>query len=315
MKRVVAVGGGTGMPILIKSLLTMATSVDAVVTVADDGGSSGLLRQELDMLPPGDIRNCLVAMADDSIMSRLFQYRFNRGEGLKSHALGNLIISALVEITGGFEQAVGVAGDLVGARGRVLPAALRPLTLHAEVEPWPGTGAGKVVGQCNLANRLRPLKSIGVEPVDVQANPDAVAALEGADVIILGPGSLFTSVIANLLVKDVAAAIRRSKAKKIFLCNITTQPGETDSYTALDHAKAVIQAVGPGGCDAVITSNTLISGKWLASLAASKSSPIAVEPKALTGLGLEHIAADVTDEDYPTHHDPAKLATLLQRVL
>jgi len=315
VKRVVAVGGGTGMPILIKSLLTLMSSVDAVVTVADDGGSSGVLRQELDMLPPGDIRNCLVAMADDSIMSRLFQYRFNRGEGLKSHALGNLIISALTEITGGFAQAVGVAGDLVGARGRVLPAALLPLTLYAEVEPWPGTGAGKVVGQCNLANRLRPLKSISMEPADVQANPDAVAALEGADVIILGPGSLFTSVIANLLVKDVAAAIRRSKAKKIFLCNITTQPGETDSYTAADHTEAIIQAVGPGGCDMVITSNTLISGAWLAGLAESKSSPIVVEPEAMTALGLEHIAADVTDEDHPTHHDPVKLAALLQRVL
>ena len=316
MKRVVAVGGGTGMPILIKSALELLSRIDAIVTVADDGGSSGRLRQELDVLPPGDSRNCLVAMANGSVMSRLFQYRFSRGEGLKSHALGNLIITALSELTGDFSQALAVAGTLVGARGRVLPPSLVPLTLHAAVEPWPqAPGADQVVGQCNVANRLRPLRSIRIEPPRAPAFPEAVAALNEAEVIILGPGSLFTSVMANLLVEGIGEAVCRSPAKKIFLCNITAQPGETDGFTAADHIGALLEFVGEGVCDLVVTSNTVVDQERLAVLRVAKSSPIVVDHAAVTGLGVEHLSADLTDEVYPTHHDPEKLAFFLKQVL
>lgn len=313
---IVAVGGGTGMPILIKALLEIVPSVDVVVTVADDGGSSGRLRQELDVLPPGDGRNCLVAMADDAMMSRLFQYRFTRGEGLQSHALGNLIISALTDLTGDFNRALRVAGELIGAKGRVLPASSEPLTLYADAKPWPGSNrAGRIVGQSNVANRLRPLLEVGIEPADAPADPEAVAALESADVIVMGPGSLFTSVLANLLVKDIGGAIRASAAKKIFICNITVQPGETDGFTAADHVAALLRFAGAGACDLVVTSNTLLPRDRLAELAEGGSGPIVVDEDEIRRLGVEHAAADLTDEVYPTHHDPGKLAAFLRKVL
>jgi uncharacterized cofD-like protein len=311
MKRVVAVGGGTGMPILIKSLLTLGVAMDAIVTVADDGGSSGRLRQAFDGFPPGDSRNCLVAMADSSdTMSRLFQYRFPGGEGLESHALGNLIISALVDITGDFAGALSIAGKLVGAKGRVLPPSLEPLTLYADLSP-----SGRVVGQCNVANRLRPLKSIGITPADAPASPEAVAALGSADLIVLGPGSLFTSIIANLLVKGIASAIRGSAAKKLFLCNLTIQPGETDGFTAADHVRALADLLGPRGCDLVVTSDTALSPSRLSELEAAKSPPVSIDAKELSRSGVEHRAADLTDEHSPTRHDAKKLADFWRREL
>lgn len=316
MKRVVAVGGGTGMPILIRGLLKVFDTVDAIVTVADDGGSSGRLRGEMDAIPPGDSRNCLVAMANGSMMSRLFQYRFVRGEGLKTHALGNLIIAALTDMTGDFNQALAAAGELVGAKGRVLPPALTPLTLYADVETHPsGDGVERVVGQCNVANRLRPLRSIGIEPVEVQANPAAVAAIGQADAIILGPGSLFTSIIANLLVKGIGEAIRSSAARRFFLCNITVQPGETDGMSAVDHVGALLDHAGAGTIDTVVTSDTYVAPARLAELVEAKSPPLIVAGDAIKGLGVDHLAVDLTDNEFSTHHDSDKLAKFFGRLL
>lgn len=314
--RVVAVGGGTGMPVLIKALLDIVPRIDVVVTVADDGGSSGRLRQQLHVPPPGDSRNCLVAMGNGSMMGRLFQYRFPGGEGLQSHALGNLIITALIEMTGDFSQALKAAGDLLGARGRVFPPSMEPLTLFADVAPWPGSDrAGRVIGQCNVANRLRPLVNIGIEPANAPADAAAVAALDAADVIVMGPGSLFTSVLANILVKDIGRAIRASAARKIFFCNITVQPGETDGFTAADHVAALLRFGGAGICDLVVTSNTVLPRDRLAELAEAGSSPIVVDDRELAKLGAEHAAADLTDEDYPTHHNSNKLARFLREVI
>ncbi|HEB12261.1 MAG TPA: YvcK family protein, partial [Actinobacteria bacterium] len=279
---------------------------------ADDGGSSGQLRRELQIVPPGDSRNCLVAMANGTIMSDLFQYRFPRGEGLKAHAVGNLIIAALAELTGDFSVALVIAGNLLGARGRVLPATLEPLTLWADVEAWSDSSEkGRVIGQCNVANRLRPLKSLGIIPENIDACPEAVRALESADTIILGPGSLFTSILPNLLVREIAETIKRSSARKIFLANITVQPGETDHFTAADHVRALL-SYGPGICDQVVTSNTLISKKLLSELEKARSSPLVVDDKEITGLGVAHLPADLTDEDSPTHHQSQKLAAFLR---
>lgn len=330
MKRVVAVGGGTGMPVLIKALLNIVPHVDAIITVADDGGSSGRLRQELRVPPPGDSRNCLVAMGDNCMLSRLFQHRFPEGD-LKGHALGNLIITALTEMTGDFSQALLLAGKLVNARGRVMPPSLVPLTLVAEVADF-NSGASssglvdekaglqskldrKVVGQCNVANRLHPLAGISVDPADAPAFSEATAALYNADVIILGPGSLFTSIIANLLVKDVAKAVRDSAAKKIFLCNITIQPGETDGFTAADHVSALLRFAGQGCCDLAVTSNTRVSDECLAELKAAKSAPVVVDGEEIAGLNVAHKAADLTDEVHPTHHDSDKLTAFFQEIL
>ncbi len=317
MKHVVAVGGGTGMPVLIKSLLGLVESLDAIVTVADDGGSSGKLREELSGFPPGDSRNCLVAMADDSVLADLFQYRFSRGEGLRSHALGNLIIAALVDITGDYRTALETAGDLLGAKGRVMPPSLEPLTLYAEVEPWAnsdnGGGPLRVVGQCNVANRLRPLSAIGIEPKNADACPEAVAALEAADTILLGPGSLHTSVIANLLVSGIGEAIRRSRAKKIFLCNITVQQGETDGYTGVDHLDALAK-YGGVECDLVISSDTGISNGSSVELFGGLE-PVRLTAAVLAERGVDHLVADLTDEEWPTRHDPEKLAQLWRGAL
>ncbi len=320
MSRVVAVGGGTGMPVLLASLLGIADSVDAIVTVADDGGSSGRLRDELDSFPPGDSRNCLVAMSDDSILTQLFQYRFSRGEGLKSHALGNLIIAALVEITGDFTSALAAAGDIVGAKGRVMPPSLEPLTLYADVDPWSSLAQKeptvRVTGQCNVANRLRPLRSIGIEPRDARACPEAVAAIEAADVIILGPGSLYTSIMANLLVKGIRDAIRETSARSIFLCNITVQPGETDGYSADDHLRAIQRFSGVEP-DLWITSNTGITIGRRSSDGARGPDPVAAGAGKI-GEGessAEHIISDLTDEGRLARHDPAKLARLWQEIL
>ncbi len=313
--RVVAVGGGTGMPILIKGLLKVVSRVDAVVTVADDGGSSGLLRRELAVPPPGDSRNCLVAMAGGSAMGRLFQYRFAHGEGLKSHAVGNLVIAALTEMTGDFNEALAQAAELIGARGRVFPPSLQPLTLFADVEPWSDNGLRRVTGQCNIANRLRPLRTVGIEPAAAPANPAALEVIDRADLIILGPGSLFTSVLANLLVKDIAEAVRRARAEKIFFGNITVQPGETDDFTAADHLAALIRFAGAGICDRMVTSSTIFSRARLDELAAARSAPIVVDEGKIRDLGVGHTAADLTDEAHPTHHSADKLARLFEDVL
>lgn len=310
MKRVVAIGGGTGMPILIKSLLELVDAVEVIVTIADDGGSSGRLRGEFNGFPPGDSRNCLVAMANGSTLSRLFQHRFKHGEGLKGHALGNLIISALVEQTGDFRTALDVAGSLIGARGRVLPPATVPLTLGAEL-----ASGGVVLGQCNIANRLRPLNSIFIEPADAEANPDAVEAVRRADVIIFGPGSLFTSVIPNLLVAGLALAVQESGAYKAFLCNITVQPGETDGFTAADHLKALLEHGKFGGCDLVITNSCELSQGALRGLEAVKSPPVLVDAERLLDLGVVHVSADLSDRGYPAHHDSGKLAAVLKEFI
>ncbi len=313
MNRVVAIGGGTGMPILIKGLLEIGADVEAIVTVADDGGSSGRLRQELQIMPPGDGRNCLVAMANGSIMSDLFQYRFSRGEGLKSHALGNLIIAALAELTGDFSTALVLAGNLLGARGRVLPATLEPLTLYADVEAWSNSNEERrVIGQCNVANRLRPLKSLGIMPENIDACPEAILALKSADTIIFGPGSLFTSILPNILVKEITETIKKSSARKIFLANITIQPGETDHFTAADHLRALLNCGGQGICDQMVTSSTLISKKQLSELGKARSSPAVVDDGEITALGVAHLQADLTDEESPTHHQPQKLAAFLR---
>lgn len=314
MTRVVAVGGGTGMPILIKGLLEIGIDIQAVVTVADDGGSSGVLRQELGIMPPGDSRNCLVAMANgNTLMSSLFQYRFESGEGLKSHAVGNLIIAALTDISGDFSKALVLAGSLLGARGRVMPSSLEPLTLLAQVETWSSSnGGGQITGQCNIANRLRPLKSIAIEPKNTPGCPEALRALGSAEVIILGPGSLFTSILPNLLIKDINETIKQSSARKIYLSNITIQPGETSGFTAADHIHALLDNAGPRVCDEVITSNTIISREGLAELDEAKTSPLIVDDQKIRDLGVKHTTADLTDERFATHHDPHKLAAFFR---
>lgn len=235
--KVVAVGGGTGLSMLLKGIKHITNNITAVVTVGDDGGSSGRLREEMGILPPGDIRNCIAALADDEdLVTKLFQYRFKTGEGLEGHSFGNLFLTALCSITGDMVRAVKESSNVLSIRGRVLPSTLDDMKLVAEMKD------GRIIrGESNIPEAHGRIKRLYTDPKHCKALEDVIAAIKDAELIILGPGSLYTSVIPNLLVDEIAQEIAQSKAKKIYVCNIMSQPGETDGYRVSDHVNALMQ--------------------------------------------------------------------------
>ena len=307
--KVVAIGGGHGLPVVLKSIQKYSSEITAIATVADDGGSSGILRDEFGMPPPGDSRNCLVALSNGNIYSQLFQYRFDKVDGLKGHALGNLIIAALTDITGDFEEALLRAKEMLGAVGRVIPPTKEDVTLCAGLEP-----VGEVCGQCNVANRLRPLKSIWLDPPDPKANPEAVKAIIDADQIILGPGSLFTSLLPNLLVKGICDAIVESTAQTIFICNIVVQPGETDGFTTREHLEAIERHTGQKIVDIMIANQMNLDFTSLDKLAESKSPPISISGDFGDDL-VTQVVADVVNYDSLSRHDADKLGDILIKII
>ncbi len=238
--KIVAIGGGTGLSMLLKGIKKITNNVTAVVTVGDDGGSSGRLREELGVLPPGDIRNCIAALADDEdLVTKLFQYRFKRGEGLEGHSFGNLFLTALCAITGDMVRAVKESSNVLSIRGKVLPSTLDDMKLVAEMED------GRIIrGESTIPESHGKIKRLFSDPADCKALDDVIKAIKEADLIILGPGSLYTSVIPNLLIKDISQAISDSDAKKIYVCNVMTQPGETDDYTVFNHINAILSHAG-----------------------------------------------------------------------
>jgi uncharacterized cofD-like protein len=252
--KVVAIGGGTGLSMLLKGIKKYTNNITAVVTVGDDGGSSGRLRETMGILPPGDIRNCIAALADDEdLITKLFQYRFKNGEGLEGHSFGNLFLTALCAITGNMVKAVKESSNVLNIRGVVLPATLDDMKLAAEFDD-----GSYVKGESNIPEEHKHIKRLYTEPEVCRALPEAIEAILNADLIILGPGSLYTSVIPNLLVAGIVEAIEQSKAKKIYVCNIMTQPGETDNYTVASHINALIShAKGKKIIDAVLVNNSL----------------------------------------------------------
>ena len=235
--KVVAVGGGTGLSMLLKGIKNITNNITAVVTVGDDGGSSGRLREEMGVLPPGDIRNCIAALADDEdLVTKLFQYRFKTGEGLEGHSFGNLFLTALCSITGDMVRAVKESSKVLSIRGGVLPSTLDNMRLGAEMED------GRIIhGESNIPEAHGKIKRLFTEPKSCKALDDVIAAIRDAELIILGPGSLYTSVIPNLLIKEISYEIAKSNAKKIYVCNIMTQPGETDGYNVSDHVNALMK--------------------------------------------------------------------------
>ena len=252
--KIVAIGGGTGLSMLLKGIKKYTNNITAVVTVGDDGGSSGRLREELGILPPGDIRNCIAALADDEdLITKLFQYRFKNGEGLEGHSFGNLFLTALCAITGNMVKAVRESSNVLNIRGVVLPATLDDMKLAAEFED------GTIVnGESNIPEAHKRIKRLFTVPSKCRALPEVLDAIANADLIILGPGSLYTSVIPNLLVSGVVDAIDQSRAKKIYVCNIMTQPGETDNYTVASHVNALLShADGKRIINAVLVNNSL----------------------------------------------------------
>ena len=248
--RVVAIGGGSGLSVLLRGLKHFTANITAIVTVADDGGSSGRLRREMGMLPPGDIRNCLVALAEaEPLMQALFQHRFSKGE-LSGHSFGNLFIAALTEMTSDFQEAVRVSSKVLAVRGRVLPSTLENVVLCARLSD------GTVVrGETAISRSRGRISSVYLDPPAPRAVPEAVDAIEAADVVVIGPGSLYTSILPNLAVPDIVEAVRRARALKVYVVNVMTQPGETTGYTAGDHVSAVLSVLGENCLDFVILNN------------------------------------------------------------
>jgi uncharacterized cofD-like protein len=305
--KVVAVGGGTGLSTLLRGMKHRTGNLTAIVTVADDGGSSGRLRRTLGLPPPGDARNCLAALSDDEdLLTQLFQYRFT-GEGeLEGHSFGNMLIAALAGVTGSFERGVLEAGRVLAIRGQVLPATLVDVSLVADKAHALDAQAFRIEGESSIPAVPGQVRRVHLEPNDAPAYPETIRALLAADLIAIGPGSLYTSILPNLLVPEIADAIRASRAFKVFICNIATQSGETDGYDCAGHLRALEEHTGRGLVDVMLVNHCPTSAL-----------PDGIIPVRLAGNGIDvPVAADdVADPDRPGHHDPARLADSLLRLL
>jgi uncharacterized cofD-like protein len=310
--KIVVIGGGTGLSTLLRGLKVYSSNITAIVTVADDGGSSGRLRREIGVLPPGDIRNCLAALADEEkLLTELFQYRFVAGDGLMGHSFGNLFLTAMSEITGDLEQAVAASSKVLAIRGRVLPATLSDVTLWAELED------GRTIeGESNIPQAGGKIVNVGCIPADPPALPAVVKAIEEAEYIIIGPGSLYTSIIPNLLVPEIREAIASVKVPRIYVCNIMTQPGETEGYTVADHITAIDRVSKDKLFDAVLVHRKSPSPISLERYARENSHPVYLDRHEVAQLNRRIVMANVMEEDEVmgyVRHDPNQLARVLLR--
>jgi len=285
--------------------------VTAVVTVADDGGSSGRLREDLGIIPPGDLRNCLVALADtEPLMEKLFQYRFKGSGALSGHSFGNLFLAAMNEVTGDMETALKESSKVLAVRGRVLPASHEHVRLEALMED------GTIVeGESQIPEARKRIKRVRLFPRHAKPVDSALEAIEKSDAIILGPGSLYTSVMPNLLVDGIAEAIRKSPAVKIYICNVMTQPGETDGYTASMHAKAIIDHGGQGIIDYMLVNSAPISRAMQEHYAKEGAYPVKLDADAINALGIGFIKADIINENEVIRHDPEKLCQNVMKMV
>ncbi len=310
--KVVAIGGGTGLSVLLRGLKSHTPHITAIVTVADDGGSSGRLRRELGVLPPGDFRNCIAALADDeALITQLFQYRFGQGNGLNGHSFGNLFITALAAVTGSFERAILEAGRVLAVGGRILPSTLEDVTLVADLWQAAGpdaepSGLTRVQGESAIPRAGQPIERVFLRPDRVRAYPETVRAILDADLIIAGPGSLYTSILPNLLVQEIRRAVGASPALKIYVCNVATQPGETDGFDVGQHVSALQRHVGRGLFPYVLANTNLISSSEQPHLRA-----VALHYPPDDGYHV--IEADVVAPAAPWRHDPTKLAEQILR--
>jgi uncharacterized cofD-like protein len=308
--KIVAVGGGTGLSTLLRGLKLKTTNLTAVVTVSDDGGSSGRLQKELGVLPPGDVRNCLVALADDEAMvTDLFRYRFHDGEGLTGHSFGNLFLAAMTGITGNFDEAIKESSRVLNIKGRVLPATLGVVRLCAKLAD------GTIVeGESNISKSHERIETVYFEPSFAAPLAEVIAAIREADAIVLGPGSLFTSILPNFLVDRIAREVAASPAVKMYVCNVMTQPGETDSLTAAEHVEALLRNAGERVCDYVIV-NDQPPSKLLDIYAEEGQVPVAPDIARIEELGMTPVRAQVISETINVRHDPQRLAEVVIGVI
>ncbi len=308
--KIVTIGGGTGLSTLLRGLKLYSANLTAIVTVADDGGSSGRLRRDFGVLPPGDIRNCIAALADEEkLLTELFQYRFEAGDGLNGHSFGNLFLTAMSEITGDLERAVVACSKVLAIRGRVLPATL------ADVDLWAKLADGRrIEGESSITEAGGHIVEIGCNPASPPALPAAIAAIQDADYIIIGPGSLYTSVISNLLVPEIAAAIAARQVPRIYVCNIMTQPGETTNYTVADHIESIDRACGQRLFDSVLVQKNQPSARCLQRYAEENSDPVFLDREDVKQLGRSIFSVNVMEEDPDTgylRHNSRRLAKSL----
>jgi uncharacterized cofD-like protein len=315
--RVVALGGGTGLPIVLEGLKNALIAdggatlrehdgdrLTALVTVADDGGSSGRLRQAYGVLPPGDVRNCLLALADrGSTLAAIFNYRFEGGDEVGGHSLGNLILTALSRLEKDFSKAIELGSELLGVRGRVLPSTTEDVRLRAEL-----ADGSWIEGESQISSVPRTIRSVFLEPQHPRPFSQAVAAALQADLVVIGPGSLYTSLIPVLLVREIADAIRRSGARVVLVMNLTTEPGETDGYTAADHLLAIRRHAPDVPIHDVLLNETPIPGNLLRAYSASRAVPVSPDVELLRALGYRPVMRDLLRQGANIRHDPHKLA-------
>ena len=300
--KIVAIGGGTGLSTLLRGLKAYDVDITAVVTVSDDGGSSGKLRKELGVLPPGDIRNCLVALAEEeNLITKLFQYRFPRKGGLSNHSFGNLFLTALTSVSGGFDKAILNASDVLAIKGKVLPVSLDNVKLKAIL-----VDGEKIVGESKISKSKSAIKTVEIEPKNAKVSKSVIDSISNADCVILGPGSLYTSVIVNLLFDGVIPAIKKSRAIKIYVSNIMTQVGETSNFTLSNHIDAIIQHSYPKILDAVFVNNGKIPKYIVERYAKQNSVPVKIDKLKYNDIKI--IKKNFVSKSQYAHHDFVKLS-------
>lgn len=317
--RVVALGGGTGLSTMLRGLKEhiaergkrkpehAIADLTAVVTVTDDGGSSGRLRREYKVLPPGDIRNCLVALSkDEHLLGKLFQYRFPAGRGLGGHSFGNLFLTALTNSMGDFPKAVQVSAQILAIRGRIFPSTAQNVTLEAVLED--GT---VVAGETNISRSRKRIARLRLVPRRVRPLPEVLAALRDADLILVGPGSLYTSILPNLLVEEVMDVIAHSRATRVYIANLMTQPGETQDYSVADHVRAIYEHTRPNLFDFVVVNRTAVSPRLLRRYRAQGAEPVNPAFDELAQMGLSYVTGDFLRQDGVVRHDESRLSQLL----
>ena len=305
--KIVVIGGGTGLSVLLHGLKEHSSNITAIVTVADDGGSSGRLREQFDILPPGDIRNCLVALADaEPLMRDLFQFRFGNESELKGHSFGNLFITALSKVTGDFEKAIKESSKVLAIRGRVIPSTFDKVQLVAEHQ-----NGQKTKGETKIVKQNFPIRRVFLDPVICKPSKESFEAIDNADVIVLGPGSLYTSVIPNLLVTGISERISMSRVPKVYVCNVMSQPGETDNYAAFDHLNAIIMHTTSDIVNHCIINTGTVSPEVLKKYEEENSYPVLADSDKIVGKGYSVIEENIVNAKDYVRHDSKKLSKII----
>jgi len=310
--KVVVIGGGTGMPVLLRGLKNLPIDLTALVNVSDDGGSTGRIRNEMQIPAPGDIRNVIAALSDaEPMLLELFQHRFTAGNGLSGHSLGNLLLAALTSITGDFYTGIQEISRVLNVRGQIYPISNQNVTLHAKM-----IDGSIIKGESKIPEYPLPIESVYLSPQPVKPLNQAIRALNSAQLIVISPGSLYTSILPNLIIPEIIDTLKETDAKIVYVCNVMTQAGETTDYTAADHVQAIIDHIGEGIVDSVIVHNETISESKKLMYAEEQSEPVELDKKRLLKLGLEVIEGDIIDHQQTLfRHDTEKISQLLYSLI